>query len=178
MVDGGWPAPLHLKPVKISVKSWKEERQQSNSKTIDYCCFLAHCLSKYFSNNKLNSRLFEIFLQVFKSCLKFKRRSWWCSSCFKRQAEHKIVLQRKTIFCKVQTWKCFSRKPFFETLISFLKKTLLLRFLQFRKKIILTFISLTTCWNKPPRAEHSLSRLSMASISTLFLCNLQHRNTH
>ena len=131
---GGWPAPLHLKPVKISNKSWKEERQQSNSKTIDYCCFLAHCLSKYFSNNKLNSRLFEIFLQVFKSCLKFKRRSWWCSSCFKRQAEHKIVLQRKTIFCKVQTWKCFSRKPFFQTLISFLKKTLLLRFLQFRKK--------------------------------------------
>jgi len=33
----------------------------------------------------------------------------------------------------------------------------------------LTFMSLTTCWKRPPRAEHSLSRLSIASIFDFWL---------
>ena len=36
-----------------------------------------------------------------------------------------------------------------------------------KEKKCLTFMSLTTCWKSPPRAEHSLSRLSIASIFAL-----------
>ena len=59
----------------------------------------------------------------------------------------------------------------FVTVMEFLAKDDVIMMMTFIYGVLfidLTFISFMTCWKSPPRAEHSLSKLSMASMMILW----------